>query len=102
MCKEKKLDLTRIYLFASILIVFYGWAVYFVSSYPHTCNEDMRYIAVIIIPLCGLAGSTFSSFENESVAPMKIIGKGAISLSTLFFASSSIIAYLTMSPWYYR
>ena len=102
MNKEKKVDLQRIYLFASILIVFYGWAVYFVSSYPHTCNEDMRYIALIIIPLCGLVGSTFSSFEEENIAPMRIIGKGAITLSSIFFVSASIIAYLTMSPWYYR
>ncbi len=96
-------DPLRLYVFAAIVAVFYGWAVYFVNSYPHTCNEDMRYIPIIILALSGMVGSSFQSLEeHETVPVVKKIGQGTILSLSAAFVLIATFTYLTISPWYYR
>lgn len=99
--KAKQVNPLRIYLFAAIIIVCYGWAVYFVNSYPHTCNEDMRYIPLIILPLAGLVGTTYQYFEDhENIQPIALVGKGVIISCASLFVFCAALTYLTLSPWY--
>ena len=99
--KTKQVNPLRIYMFAAIIIVCYGWAVYFVNSYPHTCNEDMRYIPLIILPLAGLGGTTYQYFEDhENIQPIALVGKGVIISCTSLFVFCAALTYLTLSPWY--
>lgn len=101
--RKWKVDVDRTYTFAAIIAVFYGWAVYFVNSFPHTCNEDMRYIAVIILPLCGIVGSTYQRFEERPTQNlMTKISRPAIVILTGIFVFVAFGCYLTLSPWYYR
>ncbi len=103
MAKEKKIDTMRLYVFAALIAVMYGWAVFFVATYPDTCNEDMRYIAPIILAIAGLVGSSFQSLEeNETIEPIRKGGMATIGVLTGFFIFAATFAYLTMSPWYFR
>ncbi len=101
--KNKVVDPLRIFVFAAIIVVFYGWAVYFVNSNPDTCNEDMRYIAPIILALSGLVGTTFTYFEEHETVPLvSNIGKVTIITLATIFSIMACITYLTISPWYVR
>lgn len=103
MNKEKKVDYLRLFIFAGILIVYYGWAVYFVHSYPDTCNEDMRYIPHIILALSGIVGSTFTYAEEKenNVVIKKGTMVGCFAAST-FFVVAAFTCYLSLCPWFYR
>ncbi len=96
-------DPFRFYVISAIIVIFYGWGVYFVNSYPHTCNEDMRYIPILILGLCGMVASTYQSLdENPKVPVISKAGKASIVILTASFATFVCGGYLTMSPWYYR
>ena len=103
MAKEKAIDPLRLFVFAGILVVYYGWAVYFVNSYPDTCNEDMRYIPQIILALSGIVGSTFTYGEEKenNVILKKGTTMGCLAV-TMVFVLASLICYLTLCPWFYR
>ena len=93
----------RFYVLTAIIVIFYGWGVYFVNSYPHTCNEDMRYIPILILGLCGMVGATYESLdENPKLPVVNKISKGTLVILTASFATFVSAGYLTMSPWYHR
>lgn len=101
--KPNDVNKLRFYVFASIIVVFYGWAVYFVNSFPHTCNQDMRYIAVIIIALSGIVGSTYMSLERNPLLPkVNKVGQYGLMAATALFVAMAFGTYLTISPWFYR
>ncbi|MCQ2742729.1 MAG: glycosyltransferase family 39 protein [Bacilli bacterium] len=102
--RRKSLDWKRTVLFALIFVVSYGWAVYFVQAHPFTCNEDIRYIPFILIPMCGVFGMFLEGIEAITKDGSKV-RKGfnyGVSIATALFALGVLVAYISVSQWYYR
>lgn len=100
----KFLDLKRTLFLLALFVVMYGWAVWFVNAHPDTCNEDIRYVPLLVLVVAGGLGSLMQSLmENQSKrAPVtKAIGYVSMGLIALY-ALGSVIGYLTLSAWYYR
>jgi len=103
--RKKPLDLERNLFLILLLVVMYGWAVWFVTKYPYTCNEDIRYVPLLVLPVSGALGILIEALEEPSkgkwIGTKRIFRDFVLGFSACF-ALSVIVSYLTLSAWYYR
>lgn len=95
-------NLTSFYVLISLFLVNYGWDVYFVWSYPYTCNQDMRYSPLLILAFGGFMGESVDRLENENNEKFAKIGSNIVCGAAAVFGVAALLAYLFVVPWYYR
>lgn len=103
--RKRFLDGPRALFLALVFFIMYGWAVWFVARYPYTCNEDIRYVPLLILPVAGLLGSLVQSLEEpgegKAAKLQKVVHDSLMGL-TACYAFGVVLAYLSLSAWYYR
>lgn len=98
--RPKGIDWKAILAIASILVMNWGWEVWFIFKSPHTCNCDIRYIPTILLGFGALAGGHVQSndtISNPRIA--KVVRYSEIALAGLY-VFAVVLAYTTVTPWY--
>jgi hypothetical protein len=100
----KFMDLKRTLFLLALFIVMYGWAVWFVNTNPDTCNEDIRYVPLLVLVVSGGLGSLIQSLMEDQGkhAPVtRAVGYVSMGLIAMY-ALGTIIGYFSLSAWYFR
>ena len=100
--ERQPIDKLRLYVLLGVILIFYGWQIWFVHQNPYTCNQDMRYIAPILIGLGGYVGSTYERLEKSKYRWLQVGGTKALIALGAIFVFAVCLTYLSLTAWYYR
>lgn len=98
--RPKGVDWRSVLAIASILIMNWGWEVWFIFKSPHTCNCDIRYIPCILLGFGALAGGHAQSNDSICNPRLRKVVRYCETALVGAFVFGVVLAYTTITPWY--